>query len=81
MPRYYEIDTAFRRAIQMDSRGRRTVTTRDFVAELARVNWSFSMAEANQWIENNISTFKDISTAEGQERTFLMFNPNNGGLG
>lgn len=81
MPRYYEIESAFRQAIKIDERGRRTVTTRDFVAGLERVNWKFTMAEANRWIENNIATFRDVSTEEGEARTFWMFNPNNGGLG
>ncbi|ELQ6036667.1 hypothetical protein R2226_000778 [Cronobacter sakazakii] len=34
MPRYYEIETAFRRAMKIVARGRRTVTTVDFVKEM-----------------------------------------------
>ncbi|MDR7344518.1 hypothetical protein J2X14_002954 [Pantoea alhagi] len=52
----------------------------DFVNELARVNWQFTLAEANAWIENNISTFKDVSINESEARTFLMHNSNNGGM-
>ncbi|EAA7189040.1 DNA polymerase V, partial [Salmonella enterica] len=43
MPRYYEIETAFRSAIVREPSGRRTVTTRDFVRELKKVNWDFSL--------------------------------------
>lgn len=78
MPRYYEIETAFRSAIVREPSGRRTVTTRDFVRELKKVNWNFSLKDANAWIESSVSTFKDISTVEGEERTFMLFNPNGG---
>ncbi|EAA7189272.1 DNA polymerase V, partial [Salmonella enterica] len=33
---------------------------------------------ANAWIESSVSTFKDISTVEEEERTFMLFNPNGG---
>ncbi|WP_411705957.1 hypothetical protein [Edaphovirga cremea] len=39
MPRRYEIDAAFKQAIKISEKGRRTVTTEDFVAELAKRNW------------------------------------------
>ncbi len=39
MPRRYEIDAAFKQAIKISEKGRRTVTTKDFVAELAKRNW------------------------------------------
>ncbi|QBM23569.1 DNA polymerase V [Citrobacter arsenatis] len=78
MPRYYEIETAFRSAIVREPSGRKTVTTRDFVRELKKVNWDFSLKDANAWIESSVSTFKDISAVEGEERTFMLFNPNEG---
>jgi len=37
-----------------------------------------SLREANQWIENYTHNFRDISTEEGEARTFQMFNPNGG---
>lgn len=76
MPRYYEIEAAFHNAIVFAPDGRRTVTTRDFVRELRAVNWDFSLKDANDWIEASISTFRDISTEEGENRTFILFNPN-----
>ncbi|MCC3745340.1 DNA polymerase V [Rouxiella badensis] len=76
MAREYEKGGAFDSAIKRSPQGRLTVTTVDFAAELAKRNWHLSLREANQWIENNICTFKDISTQEGEERTFALFNPN-----
>lgn len=78
MGRRYEIDAAFKSAIKMSEKGRRTVTTVDFVAELEKVNWHWALKEANQWIEINVSTFRDVSTIEGERRTFMLYNPNGG---
>lgn len=74
MPREYEKEVAFRNAIKIDARGRRTVTTVDFVKELAKLNWHFTLKEANTWVEIYTSTFRDVSTKEGEERTFQVFN-------
>jgi hypothetical protein len=54
------------------------VTTKDFVNELERVNWHWSLKKANAWIDCYVTTFKDISAHEGEERTFMLFNPNGG---
>lgn len=78
MPRYYEIETAFRAAVKIAENGRRTVSTVDFVAELERRNWHWDLKRANEWIETSVSTFKDVSTEEGESRTFMVFNPNGG---
>ncbi|WNY87397.1 DNA polymerase V [Leclercia adecarboxylata] len=78
MPRRIDIEGAFHTAIKHESNGRRTVTTEDFVKHLARANWNWSLKEANDWIESHVSTFKDISTSEGQARTFMLYNPNGG---
>ncbi|HBY0397154.1 TPA: DNA polymerase V, partial [Klebsiella pneumoniae subsp. pneumoniae] len=58
--------------------GRRTVTTSGFIRELAKVNWHWSPRQANQWIEHYVTTFRDVSTQEGDERTFQLYNPNGG---
>ncbi|MCI1898877.1 MAG: DNA polymerase V [Enterobacter sp.] len=68
MPRQYEIEGAFRAAVKIEQTGRRTVTTEDFVKQLEAVNW----------IECYVTTFKDISSDEGEARTFMLFNPNGG---
>ncbi|HDT2078348.1 TPA: DNA polymerase V [Enterobacter roggenkampii] len=78
MPRRYEIEAAFRKAIVIEPSGRRTVTTQTFLENLKAVNWHWTMREANIWIETYVTTFKDISGQEGEARTFQLFNPNGG---
>ncbi len=36
------------------------------------------MKQANEWIEWYVTTFRDVSTLEGENRTFQLFNPNGG---
>ncbi|VAR69415.1 Uncharacterised protein [Klebsiella pneumoniae] len=72
MPRNSDIEVAWRQAIVIEPNGRRTVTTSRFLRELAKVNWIWSPRQANQWIE------QDVSTQEGDERTFQLYNPNGG---
>lgn len=78
MPRLYEIETACRAAIVIEPNGRRILTTRRFLQELERYNWHWSPKQANQWIEGYVTTFKDVSTQEGDDRVFQLFNPNGG---
>jgi hypothetical protein len=78
MPIRYEIDDAFKNAIKISAKGRRTVTTEDFVAELAERNWHWDLREANHWIEIYVNTFHDVSEVEGEARTFALYNPNGG---
>lgn len=78
MPRDYEIMIAFRQAIRRDSAGRYTISTLDFVHELERRNWHYTHRAANRWIETHTTTFRDISTADGELRLFQVFNPNGG---
>jgi hypothetical protein len=49
-----------------------------FVQELSKVNWNWTMKQANEWIEWYVTTFRDVSTQEGENRTFQLFNPNGG---
>lgn len=78
MPRNYEIPITFKNSIKIEPNGRRTVSTADFVAELALVNNHYSLKEANQWIEHYQSSFRDVSEEEGERRTFQLYNPNGG---
>ncbi|MEL2240662.1 DNA polymerase V [Leclercia adecarboxylata] len=78
MPRRIDIESAFRAAIKRETSGRQTVSTQDFVAQLEAVNWEWTLKEANDWIESHVSTFKDVSTSDGQARTFMLYNPNGG---
>ncbi len=43
MPHDYEIMMAFRRAIKRDVQGPFTISTPDFVKELNRMNWRYSL--------------------------------------
>ncbi|KNC11850.1 DNA polymerase V [Pantoea sp. RIT-PI-b] len=78
MPRDYEIMMAFKLAMKRDASGRFTISTLDFVSELERLNWHYTLRAANSWIEMHTTTFRDISAADGEERTFQVFNPNGG---
>ncbi|EPK7771300.1 DNA polymerase V [Klebsiella oxytoca] len=72
MPRRHDIEAAFCSAIEVDPRGRRTVTTKRFVEELAKVNWVWSGNQANNWIEHYVTIFHDVSREEGENRTFEL---------
>lgn len=76
MGRSYEIPIAFSASVKVDPKGKRTVETVDFVRELALRNHHFTLREANIWIEHYQSTFKDISTQEGDRRTFMLYSHN-----
>jgi len=78
MPRLHDIERAFRAAMQIEPSGRRTVTTQNFVCELEKFHWNWSLKEANTWIECYVTTFKDVTDHEGEDRTFQLFNPNGG---
>jgi len=78
MPRQYEIKHAFMNAMKRDPRLGVIVTTQEFVQQLERLNWHFSLREANQWIKTNTVTFRDVSTEEGESKTYKQFNPNGG---
>lgn len=78
MGRVYEIGYAFDRAMKISPQGKKTVTTSDFVKELAKRDWVWSRKQANDWIEMSVSTFRDISTEEGENRLFMLYNPNGG---
>ncbi|KTQ50511.1 hypothetical protein NS31R_17180 [Enterobacter cancerogenus] len=40
------------------------------VSELGRVNGNLSLKEANTWIESYVTTYKDVTDHEGENRTF-----------
>ncbi|ELP6610557.1 DNA polymerase V [Escherichia coli] len=63
-PRLSDIRPAFYAALHISPKGKRTVATVDFVAELAKRKHNWSLHEANVWIEHHIDTFKDISAEE-----------------
>ncbi len=78
MPRQDDIRIAFMRAIRIETNGRRTVTTDDFCREMRAVGWDMTRRQANEWIRLTTRTFKDISTHEGDDKTYMQYNPNGG---
>lgn len=78
MPRNSDTEMAWRNAIVIEQNDRRTVTTSGFIRELAKVNWIWSPRQTNQRIEHYATTFRDISTQEGDKRTFQLYNSNGG---
>lgn len=78
MGRRDDIESAWWKALEIDARGQRTVTTSRFVKELEAVNWHWTLRQANEWVEIYVTTFTDVSTQEGENRTFRLYNPNGG---
>lgn len=78
MPRRSDIEFAFRASIVHERSCRRIVKIADFVQELLKVNWDFSMEEANLWIARYTIFFKDITPDHGENKTWFMCNPNGG---
>ena len=78
MPRYSDKVGAFIAAEQVHPGGRRTVKTQDFVKELEKVNWHLSPCEANEWIRLYVTGYRDISTLEGEDKTYQCYNPYGG---
>jgi hypothetical protein len=37
-----------------------------------------NVRRVKKWIENYVTTFKDISPNEGENRLFMLYNPNGG---
>ena len=78
MARECDIKAAFMAAMRREPGLGVIVTTQEFVHHLERLNWHFSLLEANQWIKANTVTFRDASTQEGEAKTYKQFNPNGG---
>ncbi|MCX3307942.1 DNA polymerase V [Pantoea vagans] len=78
MARESDIRGAFMAAMRREPGLGVIVTTQEFVHQLEKLNWHFSLREANQWIKANTVTFRDASTQEGEAKTYKQFNPNGG---
>jgi hypothetical protein len=78
MPRYKDIRDCFRKSIKQDSRGQQLVTTGDFIVELERRNWHWTLERANSWIENQTTCFTDITPDFSENRTYRLYNANGG---
>ncbi|MDP1481723.1 DNA polymerase V, partial [Klebsiella pneumoniae] len=69
MPRTADIEIAWRQAMVIEPTGRRTVTPSGFIRDRAQVPWIWSPRQANQWLEHAVTTFREVSTQDGDERT------------
>jgi len=58
--------------------GRKIVHTSVFMRNLAALKHGLSLHEANRWIRLNVRTFRDASTAEGENKLWFQLNPNRG---
>ncbi|MEE6974269.1 DNA polymerase V, partial [Escherichia coli O28/42:H37] len=69
---------SYTKSVSWQHHRRRIVKTADFVQELLKVSWDFSMEEANLWIARYTTCFKDITPDHGENKTWFMYNPNGG---
>ncbi|KNA29481.1 DNA polymerase V [Pantoea ananatis] len=73
MPRYGDIRLSFHEAMRRNPKYGVTVSTSDFVAELAKRNWEMSHQSANEWIAQHVMTFRDVSPEEGHNNLWQRF--------
>lgn len=73
MPRYGDIKVSFHQSMRRSPKMGVTVSTSDFVAELANRKWEFSHKSANEWIAQHVMTFRDVSPEEGENRVWQRF--------
>lgn len=73
MPRYGDIRVSFHEAMRRNPKYGVTVSTSDFVAELAKRNWEMSQQSANEWIAQHVMTFRDVSPEEGNNKLWQRF--------
>nr|WP_285112284.1 hypothetical protein [Leclercia adecarboxylata] len=74
MPRQSEINSAFHAAIQLNPKGYRCLRSSDFVRELAKIHWHFTLADANQWIERYQTGFVDKTPDHSENRLWMLRN-------
>jgi len=74
MPRQSEINSAFHAAIQLNPKGYRCLRSSDFIRELAKIHWHFTLADANQWIERYQTGFVDKTPDDSENRYWMLRN-------
>ncbi|MCU6671399.1 hypothetical protein M8013_22015 [Enterobacteriaceae bacterium H4N4] len=74
MPRPYEIRAAFVAAIQKNPKGYQCLRTSDFIRELAKVHWHFTLSDANSWIERCQPDFTDKTPDFSENRYWMLRN-------
>lgn len=73
MPRYGDIRLSFHDAMRRSAKNGVTASTSVFAAELAKRNWEMSHKQANEWIAQNVMTFRDVSPEEGHNKLWQRF--------
>lgn len=74
MPRTSDINAAFAAAIQQNPKGYRYLDTDSFLMKLRELNWHFSRADANAWIERYQPDFADKTEGQGENRYWILRN-------
>lgn len=74
MPRQPDIHAAFLASIQRNPKGYLCLNTDKFIAELREINWHFSQADANAWIERYQPDFADKTTNDSENRYWILRN-------
>ncbi|WP_449543610.1 hypothetical protein [Enterobacter ludwigii] len=74
MARTADIRAAFIAAIELNPKGYRCLRTDSFIQKLRGVNWHFTRADANSWIERNQPGFADKTTDGSDNRYWILRN-------
>lgn len=72
MPRRYDINIAFRDAVQLNPKGYMCLRTADFIQALRNYNHHFTEQDANRWIEQNQSEFIDKTPDHSENRLWML---------
>ncbi|MBK4119165.1 hypothetical protein JHE03_23050 [Pluralibacter gergoviae] len=72
MARTSDIKAAFCAAVQLNPKGYQCLRTSDFIRSLAAVNWHFTRADANAWIEREQPEFLDKTTTDTDGRFWIL---------
>ncbi len=74
MPRTADIHAAFIAAIELNPKGYRYLRTDSFIQKLRGLNWHFTRADANSWIERNQPGFADKTNDGSDNRYWILRN-------
>lgn len=74
MARESDIHLAFVRAITLDGRGRRVLTTAVFQKQLEEVNHVWTLQECNRWIRYYQNFFFELVTEQSENKTWALRN-------
>jgi hypothetical protein len=72
MLRTADIHAAFVAVIQLNPKEYRFLQTNLFITKLREINWHFSQADANAWIERYQPDFADKTTDGSENRYWVL---------